>query len=59
MVAPWDTERGDFPEGKHFALTHWGAEQGFRQYCGELSGEVVQDFVTHTRSATPPSRTAA
>ncbi len=46
VVAPWDSERGEFPDGKSFALTHWGAQQGFRQYCGELSGEAVRDFVT-------------
>jgi hypothetical protein len=59
VVAPWDTERGDFPEGKSFALTHWGAEQGFRQYCGELSGEVVRDFVTAHPFSDSPEPNAA
>lgn len=45
-VAAWDTTRGEFPEGKSYALTHWGADSAHRQYCGELSGEVVRDFVT-------------
>jgi hypothetical protein len=46
LIAPWDTDRGEFPEGKAYALTHWGAEQGFKQYCGDLSGEAVRDFLT-------------
>ncbi len=46
IVAPWDTEaRDEFPEGKHIALTHWSREAGRRQYCGKVSGEVVQEFV--------------
>ncbi len=47
VVAPWDAERseGAFPEGMQFALSHWGVENSFRQYCGELSGEAVRDFV--------------
>ena len=59
LVAPWDTERGEFPEGKSFALTHWGAEQGFRQYCGDLSGEVVRDFVTAHPFSDSPEPNAA
>ena len=54
IVAPWDTERGEFPNGATYALTHWGAEQGFRQYCGELSGEVVRDFVAAHPSSDSP-----
>lgn len=54
IVAPWDPARGELPEGKAYALTHWGAEQGFRQYCGDLSGEVVRDFVVaHPTSDSP------
>ena len=47
IVAPWDPERaeGAFPDGKSYALSHWGAETAFRQYCGDLSGEAVRDFV--------------
>jgi hypothetical protein len=59
LVAPWDTERGEFPEGNSFALTHWGAEQGFRQYCGDLSGEVVRDFVTAHPFSDSPEPNAA
>ena len=59
VVAPWDTERGDFPDGRSFALTHWGAEQGFRQFCGELSGEAVRDFVTAHPFSDSPEPNAA
>jgi Protein of unknown function (DUF3105) len=59
LVAPWDTERGEFPDGKSFALTHWGAEQAFRQYCGELSGEAVRDFVTAHPFSDSPEPNAA
>jgi hypothetical protein len=59
LVAPWDTERGEFPDGRSFALTHWGAEHGVRQYCGELSGEVVRDFVTAHPFSDSPEPNAA
>jgi len=54
IVAPWDVERGALPDGTAFALTHWGAEQGYRQHCGELSGEVVRDFVAAHPSSDAP-----
>nr|WP_231126240.1 DUF3105 domain-containing protein [Motilibacter aurantiacus] len=47
-VVPWDTSRGEFPEGKHVAFSHWGGgeeQMGHRQYCGELSGEAFESFV--------------
>ena len=54
LIAPWDTARGEFPEGKSYALTHWGAEQGYKQLYGDLSGEVVRDFLTeHPVSDSP------
>jgi hypothetical protein len=59
VVAPWDTERSEFPDEMSFALTHWGATQGFRQYCGELSGEVVRDFVTTYPFSDSPEPNAA
>ncbi|MGH3366995.1 MAG: DUF3105 domain-containing protein, partial [Nocardioidaceae bacterium] len=54
IAAPWTSDDGgQFPAGKHFALTHWYAdpqnpnakEQGITQYCAKLSGEVVGDFM--------------
>jgi hypothetical protein len=53
IAAPWTSDDGDpFPDGKHIALTHWYADpethkeqKGVTQYCGELSGEVVEQFM--------------
>jgi hypothetical protein len=46
IVAPWsESDGGAFPQGKHIALTRWGAQAGWKQYCGQLSGEAVRDFV--------------
>lgn len=45
IVAPWDAARGKFPEGKRVALTHWSRGTGHRQYCGQVSGEAVEDFI--------------
>ena len=63
IVSAWDPSYGELPAGKPFALSHWsaagGAEKpavGRRQLCGDLSGEVVNSFVTqfpHTDSPEP------
>ena len=59
MAAPWTAEdektRGsDFPDGTHLALTHWSmggtngnpdGQLGVWQYCGEVSGQAVADFM--------------
>ena len=55
MVAPWTEEDGDpFPDGAHVALTHWSmggthgnpeGQIGVWQYCTEVSGEAVDQFV--------------
>ena len=59
IVTAWDTAYGAFPAGKRFALSHWSADpkdttkqSGNRQLCADLSGEVVQKFIT----AYPTSR---
>ena len=56
IVSAWDPAYGTFPAGKHFALSHWAADpkdpsneskqQGHRQLCGAISGDVVQKFIT-------------
>jgi hypothetical protein len=46
IAVAWDPERGEFPEGKPIALSHWGVDNGHRQYCGAVSGEVVETFIT-------------
>ncbi len=45
IVSAWDDAYGEFPSGKHVALSHWGAEQGHRQLCGNVSGDVVEAFI--------------
>jgi hypothetical protein len=53
IAAPWTSEDGgEFPQGKHIALTHWYAdpdtgedEKGITRYCEQMSGTVVADFM--------------
>jgi len=45
IASAWDDSYGTFPEGKHVALSHWGATESHRQLCGALSGDVVQKFM--------------
>lgn len=45
IAAPWDTARGALPDGATIAMTHWGADAGYRQLCAALSGEAVAAFV--------------
>lgn len=45
VVSAWEADRGAFPAGKILALSHWGAKNGYRQFCGAVSGTAVQDFV--------------
>ncbi|NJO12843.1 MAG: DUF3105 domain-containing protein, partial [Gammaproteobacteria bacterium] len=45
IVSAWDSSRGELPEGKQVALSHWGKENGYRQLCGSVSGEAVKAFV--------------
>jgi hypothetical protein len=55
IAAPWTAEDGDpFPDGARYALAHWSmgdtngnpeGQQGITQYCEQLSGEVVGQFV--------------
>lgn len=53
IAAPWTSDDGgEFPEGKHVALTHWyadpdggGDEKGITRYCEQMSGAVVADFM--------------
>jgi hypothetical protein len=61
IVSAWDTAYGDFPAGKHFALSHWSADPndlkkqtGHRQLCGKVSGAVVASFIkAHPASEAP------
>lgn len=59
IVTAWDASYGDFPDGKPVAISHWGAEEGYRQYCGAVSGEVVQQFVEDHPYTDSPEPNAA
>lgn len=59
IVSAWDDSYGEFPEGKHVALAHWGAQEGHRQLCGGISGEVVQRFITQFPASDSPEPNAA
>jgi Protein of unknown function (DUF3105) len=55
IVAPYTSgDPGSFPAGKDIALTHWAADwssgqprdqQGIAEYCSNVSGPVVEQFV--------------
>jgi hypothetical protein len=59
IAVAWDASRGEMPDGRTVALSHWGAEDGARQYCGGVSGEVVRDFVTDWPASNSPEPNAA
>ena len=59
IVSAWDDAYGDFPQGKHIGLSHWGAEQGHRQLCGKVSGEVVASFIKKFPASDAPEPNAA
>ena len=53
IAAPWMPSDGpSMPAGKHIAITHWYADpatgnnqKGIGQYCSQMSGAVVSDFM--------------
>jgi Protein of unknown function (DUF3105) len=59
IAAPWMPSDGPgFPAGKHIAMTHWYAdpatgadEKGITQYCTQMSGAVVGDFMAQWTQA--------
>ena len=54
IATAWDPARGELPADTPVALTHWGASEGARQYCGAVSGAAVQEFVdAHPASDSP------
>jgi Protein of unknown function (DUF3105) len=59
IVSAWDDSYGSFPSGKHLALSHWGAKKGHRQLCGDISGEVVQSFISKFPYTDSPEPNAA
>ena len=59
IAAPWDEDRGAFPGDAALALAHWGATDGTLQYCGGVSGQVFEDFVTAHPANDSPEPNAA
>jgi Protein of unknown function (DUF3105) len=59
IVSAWDDARGAFPAGKNVALSHWGAKNGFRQFCGAVSGAEVRSFITAHPSTDSPEPNGA
>jgi len=69
IAAPWTSEDGEpFPDDKHVALTHWSmggtngnpeGQQGVWQYCSDVSGEVVDDFMQDYPYSDSPEPNAA
>jgi hypothetical protein len=57
IAAPWTSEDEDgkkFPDGQHISLTHWstggedaqeGQQVGVWQYCSDVSGAALEDFM--------------
>ena len=59
IVSAWDDSYGDFPEGKHVAMSHWGAQTAYRQLCGQVSGEAAQRFIEQFPATDAPEPNAA
>lgn len=59
MVSAWDEAYGAFPAGKTVGLSHWGAKQGHRQLCGQVSGEAVKSFIEKFPYSDSPEPNAA
>ena len=59
IAVAWDDSYGEFPEGKHVALSHWGATESHRQLCGSASGAVVEDFMEKFPFSDSPEPNAA
>lgn len=45
IVSSWDSAYGKLPAGKHVAMSHWAAEGGKRQLCGQVSGSAIGSFI--------------
>ena len=54
IAAPWDSTRGELPDATPVVLSHWGADQGYRQFCEKVSGAAVTSFLdAHPASDSP------
>lgn len=59
IVTAWDDAYGTFPSGKTVGITHWGAKDGYRQLCGQVSGEAVKSFIDKYPFSNAPEPNAA
>jgi len=70
IAAPWSpSDGGAFPEGKNVVLAHWTAnpqdpsnmtqQLGVRQACGQLSGQVIKDFMAKYPYSSSPEPNGA
>lgn len=59
IVSAWDPSRGALPAGKQVAISHWGTKNGYRQFCGSVSGEQIKDFIKKYPYTNSPEPTAA
>jgi len=71
IAVPWlssDEDGKKFPDGQHIAFTHWSVggvdaapgtkQQGVWQYCSEVSGEALNDFMLKYPYMDSPEPTA-
>ncbi len=62
IIAPWlESDGKAFPDEAHVALTHWTGpdnQKGVWEYCGKVSGPVVQDFTEKYDGNNAPEQNA-
>jgi hypothetical protein len=59
IVAPWPASEEAFPEGKHVAISRWGKDKGWKQFCGQVSGDQIGKFVNAHPFSDSPEPNAA
>jgi hypothetical protein len=69
LIAPWTADDGDaFPGDTHLAFTHWSmggtngnpeGQRGIWEYCGQVSGETVADFMSDYPASDSPEGSVA
>ncbi|KWX02352.1 putative membrane protein [Carbonactinospora thermoautotrophica] len=59
IVSAWDPAYGEFPAGKHVAMSRWTSKNGVRQLCGKVSGEAIAEFMKKYPQADAPEPNGA
>lgn len=59
VAVPWDGERGALPPRITLAITHWGEDAGYRQYCERVSYDAIAEFARDHPPADRPERPEA